>query len=669
MARVVLMGVLGIGCGVSAQAQKQFQDQGGRGGESPPGVKPPAAAPEDVAAPAGPRTLAGRGLVAPRPREEAAPTPLVGEAAPGAPSLTWRSDPSAWERWWYSRRGEILDSLDAVVEAGGPRTEASDPDGRQAVLAREEACRRAAEVLVAGAGRLAADSDARVVRERLIAIGRLGEAAGPAGVEALASWLDSPQRELAETAVLGLGLTGSLEGAVRLASLVRDDAQGRDQVGSTRVDGRTRAFACYALALAARRSARPEVVRFAAHHLVWLLEQDEREDDLEAAIVLALGLLPPDSPGLDGAAVVDALLARLSDDRSPRMIRAHAPASLARLAAPHPALRERVARALMALVAPHAREDQAVRTGAVLALGLLGDADGEDLDREVRASLAAVLRKGEGTERRYAAMALAEVGSRPGSGAAGERMAATREVERLLVDQLLRGPRGERPWAGLALGWLGGRLRRDGVLVEQATAEALLSAVESTRTPSDAAAYGLGCGLIGDRRSQPAIAERFARTAEGFSHQQLALSLGLLGDRASVELLQEDVSGSSSSHRVEELEWSAFARALLGDERLPGELVQRLSASRSTAEIEGCARALAWNGGTAVAIALLARLESDERAAELPAAGRAAVVRALGWILDADGRAWDNPLAPGLNFSLVPDSLASETGTGVLDSL
>jgi HEAT repeat protein len=316
---------------------------------------------------------------------------------------------------------------------------------------------------------------------------------------------------------------------------------------------------------------------------------------------------------------------------------------------------------LVGRLGARSREDDPVRASAVLALGHVGDADADPLDRLVRETLAGLVRKGEPYERRFATIALALVGSRPGTG--DDPLSAAREVERVLVAHLQRARSRERAWAGLALGLYGQRLRECDRLVEGRTADLLLDHLQGARTPGDSAAFALAVGLVGDRRGTDAAERRFTRTGEELPRSQIALALGMLGDPRARGFLAAETA-SCGSH-PERFEWAAVGRALLDDPTVRPALVERLLASDVGAEVEGCARALAWTGSVEHVAPLLERFD----ARGTTASARGQIARALGWILDTRGEPWIDPLVPALNYSVPTDSLTNPQGTGILDLL
>lgn len=630
----------------------------------------------------GPSAPATPGPAAGLPGVHSPPTPRTTPAGPPVPGLVPDLGPgnpatggevevdwTAWELWWGHNRHAWIDLDEARGALGALRTETPGPAGSTPGPTRGRLSVETAHDTLAPAlaATLAASDDPRVVGEVLLALGRLGPDPRPTGVDRsplLAGRLADGDRHVSELAVLALGLHGSPQAALHLADLVADSPAGRAALASSRVDERRRAFACYGLGLAARRSRNPEVTRFAAHHLLRVLaEADDRHDDLAAASVLALGMLPPETPGLDADALVERLLGILRDARAPEMLRFHAPTALARLAAgASDPLREELVDELLARLAPRARVEDEVRESAVLALGLLGDADEDERDERLRDTLLRLLRRGEPVERRYAAVALAQVASRPGVGA-GRALAGARPVAVELARELARGRSRHRPWVGLSLGLLGHGLRGEGRLLERVAADALLDAATGARAPQQAAAYGLGTSLLRDRRATPTVSHRFAHTHEEFHRQNLALALGLMGDGESRGELAAEMA--ETAFHPERYEHAALGRALLGDGELVEELVTSLMGAGSWAETTGCARALGWVGDAACLAPLLSALSDTTRTGF----GRASVARALGWIGDATGRPWEDPLAAGVNYVAAPPTLTDPRGTGVLDML
>src|SRR5205085_9785109 len=101
------------------------------------------------------------------------------------------------------------------------------------------------------------------------------------------------------------------------------------------------------------------------------------------------------------------------------LVRAHAPATLARLLRPlmggdAPAeLREDIAKMLLEGIAQHTKEPNEVQQSCVLALGQIGTADKTKVDADIRASLRRLTdEKVDQQVKNFSLIALAQVGGR-----------------------------------------------------------------------------------------------------------------------------------------------------------------------------------------------------------------------------------------------------------------
>lgn len=599
--------------------------------------------------------------------QDAAPTPEIIQGSASLPLLIWRGDPAAWQWWWWLHRGELLgtERLAAARQLNAPLSGAPSDQVQDLDLAAATRRALAADALL---GVLERDGDPAVRREALLSLGRLGGArvVGSAGEDshrALVSALGASSREVSESAIVGLGLSGSRDGVIELAAILRDDERGRKSLGTERIDERRRSLAAYAIALASNRTERPELVRFASHHLMQVFVAEEGRDELGAAVVVSLGALPGDSPALDSEEIVLELLARLDRRRGSRMVRAQIPLAVARLAASNPELHETASRSLIERIKTRGRGDEGLREAAVIGLGMLGDADGDEIDRDIRAALALSLRKGGGLERRYAAIALGQVGARPGGSQFGSPFAATTQVESVLAEHVSNGRSREQVWGGLALGQMGIELASHKKLLSASGAGILLGSLEKSRSAEGAIGYSIACSLIGDNRARAAILDRLEALADRDSRSQLAFALGHLGGGgvgAELAVAELRAGMERAWPDADQASWYALALGLSGDLEVRDTLAQTLDGSRSSTDVSACARGLAWLGGPVA----LDRVVDQLEVGDLDVEARAALARGAGWIGDLRGDPWNVELALGVNPRLAPSSLLDYGGAG-----
>lgn len=574
----------------------------------------------------------------------------------------------SWQLWWRHNKYSFI-RLDEGPLARGAVTLAGAPV-EAAAGSRIEPGIVSSRILPALTAALE-DEDERLQREAMIALARLTQEPG-AGAELaqhFSAQLAAPRQSVSETAVVCLGLLADHQSARVLVSLLRESEAGCRALGRTRVPLRVRALAAVSLGLAARRADSTLVTEYAAHHLGALLGSDEcRGADLQGACVLALGQLPllaRDQHAVDGGS--HALRAQRLIDMfvSPRVDRAYRraiPSALVNMAAELPLLKERVAEVLLRYADKRREKDDAVRDSIFCALGVLGDADGDEVDLEIRRSLISALKGTRSIARNYAALSLAQVGGRPGNGE-GEAFEGVDVVTQALSKALVNGKSRQRPWVGLALGVLGWNLDRCDEQMASSSMNALAAVLARTSSPEDAGAYCLGAGLAGCVDGIGSIVRDLDKARDDMIRAEIALSIGFMG-RASGNKILSNLMGGLGAH-PDILEQAAIARRLLGDRELVPDLLASLSKAKAWYEVTGIVRSLAWTSDSRAVDPLLALLADEGRSAY----ARAAVVRALGRMADESPLPADMSLARGLNLTAAPSVVTDPTGFGVLDML
>jgi hypothetical protein len=568
-------------------------------------------------------------------------------------------DATRWQEWWAHNEERWLDLRTRV------RASQASPEGRTTTrdLAADAAF-LSARVIPALIDTLSDDRPEAIRREALLALAEIGapelqraNAADDFDRLALEA-AQSPRQALAESALVAIGLAGSDANVRKLVHVLHGCTEGSEWLESGKISDRQRALAAYGLGLASVQSENHDLRRYVVHHLdLTLASGRSASDDVRAACVQAMGLAPlpwcdreiEDITGRIPAECRESqmqyLMEIIEDRREHRIVRAHAATSTARLLRGAPeAWREEIGLRLCKQFEDRRETPRELHQSLAIALGMIGDSDGDALDKRLRRDLEKAIASTDRPTRHFATLALAEAAARPGLGK-GEPLGAVSGVRRDMLSRLARGKSTERPWIGLALGLLGSGLNECGSLPSEDASRALASRLGDARSPDEVGAYALALGLRQDGQERAKIEaklEDFSGRDEARGH--LALSLGLLGARnAQVPLrtVEED-----STRRPWVLRQTSVALAMLDDPALSDRLVTELETTKSLPEGVGLAHSLGRVGGREAAEMLLLRLEDDS----LPATARGACAGALGEIHARGQFPWQTHYAAGSNY-------------------
>jgi HEAT repeat protein len=674
---------------------------------SPPvtGGRPDGPAPE---APAGPTTPPGAGV-------PFLPGSPGGGKGPSTPDgyVDTNADPTAWSFWWEFNKDPFLELKAAVhrVNSTGDGGDhfLGDPAGASvsATLAPTTGQIRD-EIVPALLAALEGESDDDIVTATLIALAKIGDA--PRGVGStvfgpiFARFLDSPSQEVRETAALALGILGSAERANvdHLVALMNDSAVGRRLTGNPEqgVPLRTRTFAAYGLGLIGRRAAnasldvaRDAIVKALAEALI--PAEREATQDLAAAIVISMGLVPLTSCGdvdilerkvdLAGLGAIETLeeqiallSAVLEDEGADRYMRAHVPTALGRLVRScdgvfQQTLEAHVAALLLKPLDPKAGRGipEEIQQSCALALGLIGDADGDPLDLEIRSSLMDAHRNHQRQTKDFALIALAKIAAREGevtmeSGLTSDpaqRTVARGEVAEFLTERLIKGRSGEQHYAGLALGVLHERLRAQGARPIVASLVALHEELASADGADDIGAFSVATGLAGSIDSKQELERKLTTIRAPSARGYVALSLGMLGSTTSSALIHALIE--DSEYEPELLKQAAIALGLMGDKRTVEVLSKMLGEASSLSTQAALATALGIIGDRR-SVEPLVKMLQDET---LTGTARAFAAAALGLVADKEPMPWNSKIGVDLNYRASVETLNATDGKGVLNIL
>lgn len=597
--------------------------------------------------------LSAQETAAPRPE----PAPITDPRPLSFRLIEWEyGAETSWQRWWALERERFLD-LRRLARRGESNTEGQILGSVWASRVEDvDAPTRAQKeyLIRPGLERLRLGlSDRDAQSEVLIALGRIGMF-GDESTQILREYLRAPSRDLAQSAVLGLGLLGQDAAWSPLRSILTNDANGRwltgDQGG---VQTETRNWAAIATGLGATHW-KEELRLEAETTLLELIAQVDARPELQASAIIALGMIPASDP----EARVDALVGFLNDDGINQSARAMVPAAMARAAAGDEASAQVVRAELLRVLT--GSKAATTRQSAIRALALVPETDME-AERIVVATLSKLLQSARTpTERAFASLSLAEIASQV------EDIKLVETTAETLVEQLKDSAPEQRAWAAISLGVLGFEQPLWHGISKVRAERALLARLMDSKAEEERGACAIALGLIG----QPNAAPTLIHILEDGDHPSLrghaAVALGLLGHEEAEEVLLKQLA--NSSHRAMLLEQTTIGLALIKSDSLHGHLLQMLApqegAMPTLSEVTAAARGLALIGDARTAPFLLTAMDDDH----LTAKSRALAARALGYLADHDTIPWQLRMTPGLNHLAVPSSVLDwESGNGVLN--
>ncbi|MFT7668326.1 MAG: HEAT repeat protein [Planctomycetota bacterium] len=651
---------------------------GGGGGPSSPGPSGPSAP-----GPGGPSTPGPGGPAAPGNGGGSGPSTGAGAAGP---------DLTLWQFWWgfnkepyLNLRGHIHeDSVqtgsDDFFLGRGQKTQGKDS------LAPSEAVIRGT-IVPALIDALTKETQNDIVTGAMMALAKIGDEKSEDGTspfeQLFLPFLKDGNQEIAETAAVALGVLGNDKSIETLSHLLMDDPEGRKLVGSEAgVNYRTRAFAAYGLGQIGYHTESAER-RLEIVDILWQVCESPRgrTRDVKVGAVIALGLVPLDVaesiPLEEGAAAIapqtrleqiDYLLSFFQDEDSKDkhfLVRSHAPHSIVKLMEgindPEGKIKNRVVTTLAPYVSKRGNVGvRELRQSASLAFGGLGDLDGDDADKTIRANLIAASSNADMQVKNFSVIALGQVGGRPGTGE--QPLEGADDVRKYLLTQLAKGKTQVRPWAGLAIGVME-RGMADAKLEQNSSAlAALRQSLQKTKTVIEVGAYAIACGIAGDTDSEQILLDKLANMSDDDVRGYTAIGLGLMNSTAAIEPIQEVVR--KSKYRGELLKQTAIALGLLGDKKLVTNLAEMLVEAKTLTTQAALASALGFIGDARSVDPLVEMLKDDSITDR--ARGFAAV--ALGIVADKEKLPFNAKFSVDINYRANTTTLTGE-GTGLLDIL
>lgn len=642
--------------------------------------------------PAGPGAPGGSGPTTPGPGAPGAPAGGGGRTNPttGGPS-TGGVDITNWQFWWGFNKDPYLNlktKLHDYTETGsdvfflghGEAKEARDTRRTSEATIREK-------IVPALIHALKTEKNNDILTGTMIALAKIGDAQdleGRSEFEALiATFLSDSVQEVRETAATALGILANPKSIPTLKHLALDDDEGRRLVGrKNEVSFRTRAFAIYGLGLVGHKANTADRERIVTTLAQILSEPKLSTRDVKVAAIIAMGLVPienqqalqageetPDAkhPSRSRTQQINYLLDLLSDRNGHDLLRAQAPRSIALLLrGSTEELREETARALLKYVGKNSsKHPHQLRQSAMLALGQIGNCDGDGIDAKIHKALLEGISDPNQQTKFFSLIALARASGKPGDtnaphGQYDEKvLTATR---RHLGRQMAKGGRA-KAWAALSLGVFGHELTVNGEPMSANMSQAIRAAAERITAPGNIGAYAIGAGLRKDQESIPLLEDKLAQISDDEARGHIAIALGLMDSRGSIEKIQTIVQ--KSKYRPELLKQAAIALGLLGDKQTVPELTRMLRDAKSLATQASVAQALGFIGDSRSVDPLVDMLGDSQ----LTARARAFAAVALGIVADKELLPWNSKVSVDINYRANTPTLTGGGGTGLLDIL
>lgn len=658
---------------------------GGGGGSGGPG-------------PAGPTAPGPSGPGTPGPN-----TPAGGpsSAGPGNRPSTGpgnqQQDLTLWQFWWGFNKDPYL-NLKQHVHSAAVSTGSDEfflgtgerPKAKDTFRPSEETIR--SKVVPALVHALQNERSDHILTGCMVALAKIGDAKREDGKSEMAEhikpFLASKSAEVSETAAVALGILSNdaPETIDLLAQVLADDsAKVRDQ-HKVALNGeialRMRAFAAYGLGLIGYKSNDEAKRQDIVNTLAKMLDKSERTSsrDIPVACLTAIGLvaLPydPNDDVIKGAKAGEIktrndqlrfLLEFFKDDNQEFLNRAHSPIAMARLMAEVPQgskLRAEIVQALCAPLKKDGKAQDEIRQSCAMALGQIGDCDGDALDSEIRKVLLATQTEIKDQQSQYFAMvSAAQVGGRPGTGE-GDPLAGAKDVRKWLTDLLSKGKGQQRSWAGLSIGVMERALDDNRQASSAEMRKAVASALADTKSPTEIGAFSISLGLMKDLDSKLVLREKLDKISDNDARGYTAVGLGLMNDAEAVKPITEIIR--KSKYQADLLRSAAIGLGLLGDKMIVPELVEMLGDAQGLASQAAIASALGFIGDTRSIDPLVAFIDDKDKTDH----ARGFAAAALGIVADKEMLPWNSKISCNMNYRAnTPTLTAPSEGTGILDIL
>ncbi|MBI1849236.1 MAG: HEAT repeat domain-containing protein [Planctomycetes bacterium] len=476
-----------------------------------------------------------------------------------------------WEFWWAYNREPFLNLKNRLhkgdIQSGSADFLLGKGNREDATTSSRPSQRVVSEKLIPALREALKDSYFDVRAAAVIALGKVGD---KSVLPDLITTLADEHKQVSESAALAMGILGEKEATPTLIHLVNDDADGRKLVARPETPFRTRAFAAVALGLLKDEAAIPA--------LLATLDKKESQKDVPIAALVALGIMQA-NPAVER-------LTKLAEDSTnvDDLTRSYAVIALGKIGN----------KDALKCVRNALRDSSLhVSRSAVIALGLLGDAD----DEQTQVALRGILEKGPDPQgRNWACIALGQIGGK--------------ETKKTLLATVEKEHQSLRAFAALGVAIYGKKFKDDsiaeqirkfmkddddqsvrgsmcialGILEDKAAEKDLASVLEEKNSPDLRGYAAVALGMINARSTQPAIESVLndSKVADPDLQRSAATALGLMGDSAAVPLLTKLLKEAQSEYVISS---SALALGYIGDWRAIDPLVTLVKDKKGTPDL------------------------------------------------------------------------------------
>jgi len=642
-----------------------------------------------------------------------------GPAAPGIPLGAGPSNPTTsggvdtgpdltiWQYWWGFNREPFL-NLKSHIHSGAVQTGSGEfflgrgerEQSRDSLRPSEEMIR--SKVVPALIKALNSEQSNDIVTGCLIALAKIGDAKTEGGdgksqmAGEIRKQLTSGSQEIQETAALSLGILANEANIGLLEALLFNDAAKLREFNVSyngSVPERTRAFAAYGLGLIGYKASE-EGRQAIVSTLIRMLEGEAKTmgtRDIPVACLTSIGLTPLQLAA--GAEAIDIskktprpeqvtnrqeqLLWLLNYYESPDqefLNQAHVPIAIARLLVDGGNdywLRQQVAERFVQAIGKSSTVANEIKQSCILALGQIGDCDGDKVDAKIREALMAVSDDLADEQAKYFALiAMAQVAGRPGTGEGGPVEGLDPKLNKsnpraFLQERLSKGKPETRSWAGLSLAVLERSLDDQKQVSSQESKTALQQALADSKTPSEVGALAIAVGIVRAQEAQDVLRDKFDKISEPEARGFAAIGLGLMNDRGAIPMITEVVK--KSKYQPDLLKSAAIGLGLLGDKEIVTELIRMLEGEATGLSSQAAISSALGTIGDARSVEPLILMLEDKQKTDR-ARGFAAV--ALGIVADKEDLPWNTKISVNGNYRANTTTLTSPSeGTGILDIL